>query len=170
MLLKDRTLCVHMFQMKRSVMLSSSLEFAWGYWISLLAPSHSYVLLVFYYIRKCFVLYPFFHAETFICLDAYDWLTKSKTRITVVPCHDSIQMFLSQMKTLSSLTTSPRCSSVPFPDLPSLFPFVPAALSFFISVLVLSSCDHHPSAFSALTFSCANLSSCLFPGGIWTRI
>lgn len=101
-----------------------------------------------------------------MCLDAYGWLTKSKTRITVVLCHDSLQMFLSKMKTLSSLTTSPQCFSVPFPNLPSLFPFVPAALSFFISVLVHSSCSHHPSAFSALSFSCADLSSCHFPGGI----
>lgn len=47
---------MRMFQMKRTVKLSSSLEFGWGYWICLLAPPHSYILLVFYSIRRCSVL------------------------------------------------------------------------------------------------------------------
>jgi len=61
MLLKDGTLC--MFQIKMSLMLSSSLEFARRYWISLLAPLHSYVLLVFYYISRCFLCIRFFMLE-----------------------------------------------------------------------------------------------------------
>lgn len=117
---------MHVLQTKRSVMLSSSLEFAWKYWISLLAPLHSYVLLVFCYIRRCFVfIYMFLHAGTLMGLDACTWLTKSKAKPTVVLCHHSIQMFSSQMRALSSLTASSlRSSVVPFPDLPSLFPFL----------------------------------------------
>lgn len=48
MLLNDVTSCMHVFQMKRSVMLSSGLELAEGYCISLLAPLQSGVVLVFY--------------------------------------------------------------------------------------------------------------------------
>lgn len=55
MLLKDGTLSMHIFEIKRLVLLYSSLEFARECWSSLLASSHS-VLLVFCYVRRCFVI------------------------------------------------------------------------------------------------------------------
>lgn len=59
------------FGLKDLQFLESQLEFAWGYWINLLTPLESYVLLVFYYIRNCFVVFMCLQAGTLVGLDAY---------------------------------------------------------------------------------------------------
>lgn len=95
---------------------------------------------------------------------------KRKAKTTIVPSCRSIQMFPSQMRTLSPLTTSSVLLCCSFSR--SAFTFsICSYCSFSISVLAPSSSSLLILPFCLFcSLSCVDISSCHFSGGIWTRM